>query len=175
VATGKGLGNVSKMDRGIWAEFGSHPDKVKQLAALIRSGAEFVESMQEAPSNEGDEFVEGRILTELHKKRERNPNVRKRILAARRKKGKLTCDICKTQSRSSDPTLEDATLEAHHLMPISMALERKTQLADIALLCANCHRLLHRAISIKKRWLDINEGRQTIDLLDEYGENSVPT
>jgi len=173
VDTGKGLGNVSEMDRGVWAEFGSHPVKAKQLAALIRTGVELVEATQEALDIiDDEEFFEGRVLTELHKKRERDPNVRKRILASRRRAGALTCDMCKAQSPSGDPALEDATFEAHHLMPISMAIERKTRLVDIALLCANCHRLLHRAISTRKRWLDISEGREIVGLLEESRNRS---
>jgi 5-methylcytosine-specific restriction enzyme A len=38
VATGKGLGNVSEMDRKIWAEFGSSPLQVTKLARLIMQG-----------------------------------------------------------------------------------------------------------------------------------------
>src|SRR6187455_1260044 len=37
VATGKGLGNVSEMDRQVWLDFGAHPGKVKALAQLIES------------------------------------------------------------------------------------------------------------------------------------------
>lgn len=36
--TGKGLGNVSRMDRDIWEEFGANPGEVTRLATLIRAG-----------------------------------------------------------------------------------------------------------------------------------------
>lgn len=167
LATGRGLGNVSETDRRVWAEFGSYPDKVKQLAGLIRAGLAVTESIQEAhENNEEDEFSEGRVLTELHKTRERDPNLRKRLLASRRRIGRLTCDMCCTQSKSGDPTLEDATFEVHHLMPLSMTMERVTRLTDVALCCANCHRLLHRAISLKKCWLGISEGQKLIGFLE---------
>jgi 5-methylcytosine-specific restriction protein A len=160
VATGKGLGNVSEMDRQIWSEFGSRPSEVKPLAELITAGVKF-ETLEPEPgdSYEDEEFFEGRLLTEFHKRRERNPNVRKRLLASRRRLGRLACDLCRGHSLSGDPTFEDASFEAHHTIPISTTLARTTRIAELALLCANCHRLVHRAISFKKRWLSIDECR----------------
>src|SRR5947208_3667020 len=43
VATGRGLGNVSRTDRATWSEFGSDPRRTQELAALIRLGIEVVE------------------------------------------------------------------------------------------------------------------------------------
>jgi 5-methylcytosine-specific restriction protein A len=167
VATGKGLGNVSRTDRQIWSEFGLYPEKVKQLAELIRTGVELTESLQEAARDDEEEFFEGRVLTELHKRRERDPRLRQRILESRRKLGSLTCDMCSRECKCADPKFADAEFEAHHLIPLSTTADRYTRLADIALVCANCHRLLHRAISITKRWLSIEEGRKVTGLLHE--------
>jgi predicted HNH restriction endonuclease len=36
----------------------------------------------------------------------------------------------------------DAQLDVHHLDPITEG-QRKTRLEDVAVLCANCHRLAH--------------------------------
>ncbi|MGH7380875.1 MAG: HNH endonuclease [Candidatus Methylomirabilales bacterium] len=168
VATGKGLGNVSEMDRRVWAELGARSDRVRHLAELIRNGVSLAASLHEARDGDEDyEFAEGRILTEIHKRRERAPDVRKRLLASRRRTGRLVCDMCRSCSTSGDRKFEDATFEAHHVIPVSMTMERKTRLKDTALLCANCHRLIHRAISVEKRWLSISEGRQIVGLLDE--------
>jgi 5-methylcytosine-specific restriction protein A len=38
VATGRGLGNVSKIDRQEWDEYGSRPELVRELAEAIRAG-----------------------------------------------------------------------------------------------------------------------------------------
>src|SRR6266481_565822 len=68
VATGKGLGNVSEMDRQIWTEFGSRRAEVRALAELIRAGIEVATAVQEPiDAYEDEDFFEGRILTELHK------------------------------------------------------------------------------------------------------------
>jgi 5-methylcytosine-specific restriction protein A len=163
VAIGGGFGNVSETDRRVWAEFGGHRDKVKRLAELIRV-ALVVESMEVAAGDQEEEFFEGRLLTTLHKKKERHPKIRGKLLTSRRKRGALHCDMCLSTSLSTKANFEDAAFEAHHTLPMSMALERKTRISDMALLCANCHRLLHRAIALNGRWLTIEEARGIIGL-----------
>ena len=165
VATGKGFGNVSNTDRRVWSELGSSPDNVKRLANLIRSNIKIAQSSEEQDEEDkDDEFIEGRLLTEIHKRKERNPKIRKSLIKSRIANGKLICDICGNCSMTKNVALEDATFEAHHLIPISITNEHKTKLKNVALLCANCHRLLHRAISIEKRWLSIEEARQIIGI-----------
>ncbi|SRR5258706_7234272 len=165
VATGKGLRNVSAMDRQIWSEFGSRPDEIRSLADLIKAGVKLTGTIPESDDDcEDDEFFEGRLLTEIHKSRERNPKLRRRLLAFRRKSGRLACDLCDGHSICEDLAFEDASFEAHHMMPISMTIERMTQLRDLSLLCASCHRLVHRAIASKKRWLTIDECRELLGL-----------
>lgn len=165
VATGRGLGKVSNMDRLIWAEFGGRPEETKRLASLIRAGMESASELPASSENgEEDEFFEGRVITQNHKKRERSPKLRKHLLSARLKKGPLICDMCHARSGSGAPSFEDASFEVHHLVLISSAEERKTKLTDVALLCASCHRLLHRAISKEKRWLSVEEGRRIVQM-----------
>jgi 5-methylcytosine-specific restriction protein A len=161
VATGKGLGNVSNMDREIWQEFGNDPQQTKTLAELIRAGIELIRENQDDP-DEKDTFFEGRIITEIHLRRERNPKLRNKLLAERFKSGGLECDICKCSSKQALSSLKDAIFEAHHILPLAATLERKTELKDMALLCANCHRLIHRAISLKERWVSIEEATALI-------------
>ena len=156
VDTGKGLGNVSKTDRAVWKELGKNPERTKELANLIRSGVEFIEG----DTNEADdeEFPEGRVITEAHSRRERNPKIRQRLVDQRRKSGRLECEICGCLPPASE--FGEAIFEAHHLLPLATTVERKTKLDDMALLCANCHRLIHRAIARLKRWLNIREAKE---------------
>ncbi|MBB4570332.1 putative HNH restriction endonuclease [Rhizobium leucaenae] len=44
------------------------------------------------------------------------------------------------------------------MVPLAEAGERKTRLADLALLCA-CHRLIHRVMVSKTRWVGLAEAR----------------
>lgn len=150
VATGKGLGNVSSMDRQIWKEFGERRDEVHKLAAAIKLGIAITGSEQ-LPEVE-QELPEGRLLTALHIRRERNPKVRKILLDDRRVAG-FRCEICNVTRSDLDEPLQEAMFEAHHLVPLAEADERKTKLADLALLCACCHRLIHRAMISNARWV----------------------
>jgi 5-methylcytosine-specific restriction protein A len=156
VATGRGLGNVSKTDREVWSELGKNPDRTRELANLIRSGIEFIGG-GEYEEDDQEVFPEGRVVTEAHSRRERNPRLRERLLKQRRHHGTLECEICGRLSPASE--FGDAIFEAHHLLPLATAKERETKLIDMALLCANCHRLVHRAIAREKRWLNIPQAK----------------
>jgi 5-methylcytosine-specific restriction protein A len=148
VATGKGLGNVSEMDRVVWDEFKNHPEEAKRLAALIRAGIKIAAS-EEDDSDEESEFAEGRTVTEAHKRRERNPKLRKKLIDKLRKAGPLKCAICSCIEPQN--LFGESIFESHHVIPLAAGAERKTKITDLALLCANCHRMLHRAISTEKR------------------------
>ncbi len=163
VATGKGLGNVSETDRQVWLEFGAFPEKTKSLANLIRAGVIAFGTIELV--KEDVEFVEGRVITTLHSRRERNPKLRERLLSLRRSSSKLCCEMCGTPPLAANPLLQDAQFEAHHVIPLSSTGARTTRLSDLALLCASCHRLLHRAIAIEKRWLTVAEGRALCGLM----------
>ncbi len=159
VATGRGLGNVSSMDRQIWAEFGHRPEEARRIAAAIKSGITTAGSEQ-LPDVE-QELSEGRLLTALHVRRERNPKVRRMLLDDRRQKG-FRCEICGLARSDLEESLQEAMFEAHHLVPLAEAGERKTKLADLALLCACCHRLIHRVMVAKARWISLSEARAVI-------------
>jgi 5-methylcytosine-specific restriction protein A len=94
VATGKGLGNVSETDRRVWAELGTRRSEVEELAELIGKAFSLGESLEQlADWDDKEEFFEGRLLTAMHKKRERHPHVRGKLLASRHKRGPLGCDV----------------------------------------------------------------------------------
>jgi len=160
VATGKGLGNVSETDRKVWGELGSDPAKTKTLAQLIRIG---VDVLNEEIEDSGDfvAFQEGRIVTETHLRRERAPKLRTRLIEQRRAQKSLFCDVCECHARPGEPEIVEAIFEAHHIVPLADGVERITKLSDMALLCACCHRLLHRTISVRGTWVSIEEARQT--------------
>lgn len=159
IATGKGLGNVSQMDRFIWKELGENPEEVKKLAELIKAGIEITEFSSDEPEDDF-EFAEGHTVTEAHKRRERRPAFRKELLARKRKLGALECEIC-SRIEASTP-FGDAIFEAHHTLPLA-AGERKTKVSDLALLCANCHRGLHRSIANAKQWIQISEAKAAFE------------
>jgi len=157
VATGHGLGNTSKMDREVWGEYGADPIATSEAAARIRQGIKLTQLVSEADVD--FEVPEGRSVTEAHQKIERNPTLRKRLLRSRKAAGTLRCDICTDDGAHVSDGIRDALFEAHHRVPLSRTRETKTKLSDLALLCANCHRLLHRLMNKSHRWMDLNDIR----------------
>ena len=99
---------------------------------------------------EDDEaFLEGRRLTELHKRIERNPKVvlrkKKKVL---QETGKLECEVCGFDFvKKYGEELGYGFAECHHIFPVSkLTEEHKTKLSELAIVCANCHRMLHRML-----------------------------
>ncbi|MFJ5488260.1 HNH endonuclease [Hansschlegelia beijingensis] len=161
--SGKGLSNVSRMDREIWDELGGNPEEVTRLATLIRAGI-VAERQNSSPAvdESGDiEFYEGRLLTQRHLRRERSPGLR-RALLKKRQGADLHCDICGSSHGALPAELREAAFEAHHIVPIAKAGEGFTKVSDLALLCATCHRLLHRLIALKRVWVGVDEARSLI-------------
>ena len=97
--------------------------------------------------------MEGGVLTAYRRRLERSPKLRKALLAKRSKNGKLCCDACAWAPANSDERLSRAAFEAHHLLPLATSGESQIKVGDAALLCANCHRLVHRWIAITGEWL----------------------
>lgn len=161
LATGNGLGNVSRTDREVWGELGHDPRRTKQLANLIRAGIEVVNGAG-GDATSDTVFAEGKVVTESHVRRERDPKIREHLLAQRRKSGRLACDACGCTPSDHSPHFGEAVFEAHHVVPLAFGQERKTQLKDMSLLCANCHRLVHRAIAQAGYWLSIEEAKVEI-------------
>jgi 5-methylcytosine-specific restriction protein A len=152
IATGRGLGNVSETDRSVWSELGNSPQRVRQIAESIRR---HIGSSQDIWWDEGyeEEFFEGRLVTGLHLRRERSSKLRAKLIQDRRAKNGLACDMCETTGSPGRRDLDDVIFEAHHIVPLSATSGRQTRLADLALLCANCHRVIHRLIASEKRWV----------------------
>jgi hypothetical protein len=103
---------------------------------------------------EDDEgFPEGKLKLKQHLSRERVPKViklaKERFLHIH---GKLFCEVCGFDFKEHYGDLGEGYIEGHHTIPISeMAEDAETKVEDIALVCANCHRMLHR----KRPWLSI--------------------
>ena len=160
--TGKGLLNVSQMDRAIWSEFEGRPAEVARLAGLIRSGIAAEPAEGADPREEDIEFYEGRLLTRAHLRRERDRRLRVEMLRRRREKDAVECELCSQRYLDVAPEFREAAFEGHHVVPIAVAGHGPTRLADVALLCATCHRLIHRLIAKHRQWLTISDAKALI-------------
>lgn len=93
---------------------------------------------------EGVEEGKEKTILRLHKFKERNPEI---ILKAKQKaknENKLFCEVCLFNFEKQYPTLGTGFIECHHKQHISIGGIRKTKIEDLAIICSNCHRMLHR-------------------------------
>lgn len=116
---------------------------------VIDRRAEKVELIQD--ENDEQVFVEGADKFKLHRYRERDSSLTRQAKINRLDKfGKLACDVCKFDFSEVYGELGVGFIEAHHTVPISsLDGEAQTKLSDIALVCSNCHRMLHRQKEVR--------------------------
>ena len=161
--TGKGLQRGGKLEEAIWNEFAIDRVRLEATAAAIRAGAPLIPpppDEEELAIDEEEEFPEGRLLTQLHKRRERNPRLvqkkKTKVLAAT---GSLSCEVCNFDFHATYGVLGHGFAECHHCKPLSQLVESKTtSMRDLAIVCANCHRMLHRA----RPWKTVDELKELL-------------
>ena len=96
-------------------------------------------------------YHEGKAAYRLHKIRERNPKVIKmaKEIFASKNNGVIFCEACGFNFLSAYGLRGDYFIEGHHRTWVSsMDENEKTRIEDIALLCSNCHRMIHRAPAV---------------------------
>ncbi len=106
---------------------------------------------------EEDTFPEGRLpLPTALRLRERNQKVIDKAKAIEMKrKSKLCCSRVSVRLRCRIyGKLGDDFIEGHHTSPLAYREGKtETSVSDIALVCSNCHRMLHR----RRPWLNIDQ------------------
>jgi 5-methylcytosine-specific restriction protein A len=139
----------------VWDEFAGNPEKLASVAAAIRSRIGRPDAFENirTPFDEEDEFPEGKVLFRAHRSRERNRTL---IEAAKslalHRDGALRCQACDFDFKAAYGKIGDGFIECHHVVPISeLSPESTTRVRDLALLCANCHRMVHR----HRPWLSV--------------------
>jgi 5-methylcytosine-specific restriction enzyme A len=161
--SGKGMEAYSKLDKEVFDEFRLDIKRLHRIANEIRQVSENPELSNEVSkieNSEIDSVKEGQVLYKLHKARERD----RRIVEAKKEKimkekGYLKCEACDFDFEKTYGQIGKGFIECHHLIPLSnFQANKKTSLEDLALLCSNCHRMIHRDLSIatisefKSKW-----------------------
>lgn len=151
-----GLQRGGKAEEEIWQTFASDPGHLRATANAIRAALE-QGAVPPAGEQADDpmEAPEGRILTYQHQRRERNRKlVEKRKMQALKQHGHLCCEACGFDFATRYGGRGQGFIECHHTRPVHMLRPGDlTRLTDLALLCANCHRMIHAA----RPWLTISE------------------
>lgn len=106
------------------------------------------------PAEDDDRrWVEGDPKRVVHLRRERAPGLaRDKRAAALAATGRLACEECGFEpAERYGPAFLEAGLDVHHKVPLAdLPPGNQTSLADLALLCANCHRIEHRKLALAK-------------------------
>lgn len=88
------------------------------------------------------EAAEGRLRLRVHLARERSRSLIRDFKASL---SNFACEACKTDLGEVYGELGQGYIEAHHRLPVATLEEgATTKLSDLAALCPNCHRMIHR-------------------------------
>ncbi len=142
--------------------FVAEPARMRKLAKAIRSAAtDQAPPPQPADLDSDQMFDEGRTFERRHLARERDPRARERKIAkVRQVHGLLQCEACGFDFEATYGERGRDFIECHHRNPLSVVGPTTTSLQDLALLCSNCHRMIHRY----RPWLTVE---QLIDLVQK--------
>lgn len=138
------------------------PSILDEIESFIEDAAYLIEcrtkadSLAEQSPSQRDGFPEGRLVERRHLARERNPAIIKLAKdQALNNSGRLLCACCGFDFERTYGELGSGFIEAHHTKPLSSLTtdEVVTTVEDLALVCSNCHRMLHR----RRPWLGLDQ------------------
>lgn len=138
--------NGGRLTADIAAHFDRDYEAMHALAEWIRSSVSAGEpaDFPREVAYENESEIEGRYLLRLHAYRERNPALRRKkinsVLAAG---GSLACQVCEFDFARKYGERGQGYIECHHIEPLHVGGEKARSVDDLALLCSNCHRMIH--------------------------------
>lgn len=159
---GKGLGRGGHLEQVVWGEFASDVTKLHCTAQAIKEGYRLLTDNVTEDELAEEEFPEGRILTLLHKQRERNQTlVRRKRHEVFFRTGRLACEVCGFDFCAVYGALGEGFAECHHTTPLSKltSSNKLSRTADLAIVCANCHRMLHRS----RMWIRVGALKSLVE------------
>lgn len=133
----------------------SPQNKNRKFWNFFIDGTDFIKNKE---SNEG--FPEGKIIERKHTARERSSVIIKLAKDAYKKLNKrLYCEVCNFDFEKIYGERGLDYIEAHHNIPVSeMQPSQKTKISDLAMVCSNCHKILHRS----RPWLTVLQLKKLI-------------
>jgi 5-methylcytosine-specific restriction protein A len=150
---GSGLGRNNKLQQEVWNELAGSPERLRRIAQAIVAAIDLAgqPSIAELAVDEETSFIEGELLTRLHMQRERSSRAvsrkKSRVLQAT---GRLGCEVCGFDFERVYGQLGRGFAECHHTIPLAdLPFLRKTRLADLSIVCSNCHRMLHKSRPVR--------------------------
>jgi 5-methylcytosine-specific restriction protein A len=164
--------NGGQLTQQIVDEFIERPDEMLSAAHQIKSAIASTDpevlkaiATQDSQEEEAEEAtaVEGRVLERMHRFRERNARLRKqKIESVRNGGGALACQVCGFDFAQRFGSHGEGYIEVHHVLPLHETGTAETRLSDLALVCANCHRMSHRRLARTGTWPSPTELREVM-------------
>lgn len=146
----------SQLDEVVWDEWAHRPQDLIAVAAAIRSAATRGLPLMPEVDEDDVEAVEGKLLFRQHRVRERNRKLRDRkINSVLKAGGRVACEACGFDFAATYGELGEGYIECHHLLPLHEAGRSRNTTGDLALVCSNCHRMIHR----RSPWASLSELR----------------
>lgn len=142
---GAGMAHGGQKDQQTWDAWAHRPNELAQVAIRILAVATS-ESLSEPAEDEVDVGApEGAVLYRKHRRLERDRAlVHKKKSQTLKDTGKLACEVCGFVSAEIYGPTVDGVIDVHHIVPLHKIGESFTRLADLALVCPTCHRVIHR-------------------------------
>ena len=158
-----GLTRGNKDEEIVWNEYSGATARLAAVVAAIRAAIESPNADRELGGEDEPEIEqaeEGRVLTRVHRSRERSRKlVESKKKVALKQHGRLFCEACGFDFSIRYGSAGEGLIDVHHTKPVHTLLPGEvTKLEDLALLCANCHRVIHAT----RRWLSIDQLRGLI-------------
>lgn len=150
------------------------PQKQRLLWELFTvkdlSVKEIISELDETLKDPNTQAEEGKELywEGKHKYYERDRKLIEKKKKQAIQNGKLFCEVCNIDFEKKYGTIGEGFMECHHLYPIAKSGIRTNTLDDLALVCANCHRMLHKK-TLDGQYLSI---RELSDLLVQHAKKS---
>jgi 5-methylcytosine-specific restriction protein A len=151
---GRGMSAVGRHDIEVFDRFRDDRAGLQRLAGEIRQGAVSPHGFPVTPEEDEEGVEEGRLLYRQHRTYERDHGLVKRKKADTARRGApLACEVCGFDFEQAWGDLGRDFIECHHRVPLSQGGPTTTKLSDLALVCPNCHRMLHR----RQPWPSVEE------------------
>lgn len=175
----------SKLDYKLWLKYHLDLDNLKisainlrikyNIPSFLKNNGHLLPICDEnyeylkIETNKNDEIIthviEGKSKLRIHYFKERNSKiVKEKKLWAINKFGKLECEVCNFIFHEKYGEIGRDFIECHHLKPLALLKKQDiTKIEDLALVCSNCHRMLHQ----DKFILDIDQLKNLISESDK--------
>lgn len=117
---------------------------VQLYSQLVHAEASADTSLDNEDDNPPGLDYEDASRFRVHKRIERNATLVKKVKKLRG----VVCEVCGVNFKKRYGLIGEGYIEAHHLRPLASLNGAKVAMnpeTDFAVLCANCHRMVHRS------------------------------